>query len=1230
MESPPSAAAKGSEGARGRPLQPVEGSWARCVRRRLATQLQDTGRAEPQQVEVLVAELVAVFAEVLQKSSRGAWLRLMEALRLLAPFQHLLAGRPELLPYLDSLRYQYRSSQALVSDLDVLGAVGQAFPQDWPLLGGPLQAARPKDPAPLAKALPCGPEPVFAGLPFPFAPDCGLEDTSGLLHPAPITLQELQRSAGAVGSVLSLEEAPHASCLGLMALSIATDVPTEYLPCPALEEEPVVVAAQLPLEPCPAAPRALREKVAPAAGEGPPMTGLQAVEVFVRNRQARQMRFLYLNVASSRHFRPYDLVVVPKRLAAPHHYVFSPFGVLHVHPEEGTEALALGAWHRQAMLWQLLQHIPFFRLFLVRKAFLRWACHVKHLCRLKHREMLGSELLHAVPHFGAALLHISRLLQEMRTAHWLPQSAAKCWSFAELEWALSQENSHAQDLLHRFLTLSSSILELVRDDTYKMVDRLQEQVQGQKLYVTKESLYNQRMESERLQRRLQDAESWLQKLGFLALLVNFFICQNLVSIVQEELTTFVSRTMQADGTKRKAIIQVELVFDAEEKLAIFPSSAELEACLLGALDSVVESVLLVTQSKSEAAGVSPEPEQSLPQPSRGPGSRGPSVSRGPAVQEMSRAGQGLSEPLCRLPVGPSGEDPQLVHRLNLKAMGGLEVVGHRLRGQYPLLSREQLEKDLQSDSIVQEARAKQQALLRTALLESNHLCCEYAWLSELYHFAHSWSADQLGDMKGWPYEEYVNRIVKLRTWMSRVKQVPQSVVTSNCLLFVDCSGIHRDILPLLAAITEDILSLLLQETTQRSELLIAEISEVLQLYLTISTDIFTIAKCSQKLEHYQGQMAELQKSVDYVRGLNEVIQQCFRPLSSSEESLENTLLDTWDAFVYQQREVSDFIVSRRLSIIAELSRSLHKAVRELQEILAVVTVGRFQDSSQNPRAMEEELHKLLQHFQVMVVRIAELCRSQKILTGESMDVSFVTGGQGAVELHLCIWRLFRVITEQITEWKCLTFFKFNANLAVEKTDEWFGEIFHLEGSFPTGHPILQACLRALRNFQKYLPLLQKLSSHFIKVGCWKEIFAVMDAKCPINMQFTLGQLLAHPLLEHSDSILRIYTCEKCRYHSRDTLNRMQKFWSEKQFRLVNFILNVPYQSQAERSRRLGGSHQRPAKREYISKDSGTYVLSAIALQTVRSGKLSQAEWDSWGPQCNEGKGRASFPESSAP
>lgn len=57
-------------------------------------------------------------------------------------------------------------------------------------------------------------------------------------------------------------------------------------------------------------------------------------------------------------------------------------------------------------------------------------------------------------------------------------------------------------------------------------------------------------------------------------------------------------------------------------------------------------------------------------------------------------------------------------------------------------------------------------------------------------------------------------------------------------------------MPLLASIDKDILTLLLSETTSRSEQFIAELSSVLQLYVNVGTDIFTIAKCSQKVGAY--------------------------------------------------------------------------------------------------------------------------------------------------------------------------------------------------------------------------------------------------------------------------------------------------------------------------------------------------------------------------------------------
>lgn len=112
-----------------------------------------------------------------------------------------------------------------------------------------------------------------------------------------------------------------------------------------------------------------------------------------------------------------------------------------------------------------------------------------------------------------------------------------------------------------------------------------------------------------------------------------------------------------------------------------------------------------------------------------------------------------------------------------------------------------------------------------------------------------------------------------------------------------------------------------------------------------------------------------------------LVQSILPEASPAPPSLPRQLLDTWDAFTYQQREVSDFIVSRRISIIEELRISLQMATGELHDLLSTVTVGYFQDPAQNPRAMEDELHQIFLRFQATVVRITDLCRSQRILTG---------------------------------------------------------------------------------------------------------------------------------------------------------------------------------------------------------------------------------------------------------
>lgn len=82
---------------------------------------------------------------------------------------------------------------------------------------------------------------------------------------------------------------------------------------------------------------------------------------------------------------------------------------------------------------------------------------------------------------------------------------------------------------------------------------------------------------------------------------------------------------------------------------------------------------------------------------------------------------------------------------------------------------------------------------QAGLAETQLLCREYSWLSQIYQYVHSWSDGQLESMKGLPAEEYVNQILKLRTWAVQVQKVPLVVITFNRFFLVDCGGILQDI-----------------------------------------------------------------------------------------------------------------------------------------------------------------------------------------------------------------------------------------------------------------------------------------------------------------------------------------------------------------------------------------------------------------------------------------------------
>ncbi|KAM5248505.1 LOW QUALITY PROTEIN: dynein heavy chain domain-containing protein 1 [Ctenodactylus gundi] len=1153
---------------------------------------------DPEQLkllELLLAELQTLFSAVLQDCSPAAWRYLHAVLGLLPPYRELLAG--QLLPFLEHL-YCWAPWVQSHLQLDLLGAIHQTFLQDSSsLCSASHEACQPRK----MRRQPQPPCPACSSAQTQRGGQQGRKELATWLRP--LTLPELQRSLGIVGAEVALEETQRQSGLSLLPLALATDIPVPYqsVDMGKAEEEPAARGeAESPLV-----------SEVPGKKPSPKSTGLaldlSSLGSHVKTTQrtnTTKTYFLYLNVAPGPHFRPYDLVVVPPNKVNPEYYILSPFGVLHVHPEEGTEAISLDTWDRHCALWHQLQCIPFFKNFLIHKALIWWKKKIKLQVLRKLQTFLGSHLLLVVPHFGVGLLHMNRLLQELHSVSWLPQEPDQCYELPDLQKAVAKENHKALHLLLRCLNLRTSIVRLVHEDTYQMQQRLQEQVQNcHRIRTDQGSIYLQRVECQQLEQRLKQAETWLWQLGKFARLIDCMICENLISILEDEITSFVANVLQAP--RQKPFLRSQVVCSDCGQLSLVPSIENMIQALSESLQSTKTSALQVMQSAGMKTCVDSlhfeaddEEEDSNTElsaaKSQGHPSRAAHIFSGPNV--------GLVWPWKSHPIA------------NL-----LEVRGHRLRGQYLPPSYNQLQENLDKSLPIQQALTIQQALMEGMLQEVQEFCREHYWITDICEFLKAWGPEKLEDIKGCPIKNYMMLMSRLSGWQSLVSCMPVELLTTGNLLQLDCRAIQAELESKLDSVRKDILTQVQKECYSRSQQLMTELRGFIQVFQVMSSDVHAIAKCSQKLNEANEQYTQLEERMEYIRSLYELICSHFGFFSAENEAqdiavrgdlgshlpsdplslqphllpcplLAPQLLDLWKAFQFEKLQASEFLLSKQYAIVPRLQQLMAAALVELDGLLQKALSDPFMDLTQDPRSTERQLLSLENQFQDTVSHLSDLQHACVIFTGDESPVSLPICGNRPIVQQRHIWRLYRVISETISEWKCMAFVKFSLSAAQEKTDGWLAEVAEMRTTLAFHSPVLQGCIHMLEEFCSYLPLLKKLGGFQRQSLNYQSLLRALTLGSIQNMELlTLGQLLACPLLEFTDLINQVWQCENEQINAQVSLQQLQQSWEMHQLRLVNFILHVPYESPPSgHSRR-----QVPQRFEWkvVDKDSGTFILS---------------------------------------
>ncbi|KAM6158477.1 LOW QUALITY PROTEIN: dynein heavy chain domain-containing protein 1 [Rhynchocyon petersi] len=1160
---------------------------------------EETAKAEQLTAEeLLLAELRVLFSEVLQDCSPAAWRYLHAVLGLLPPYRSLFAHHLDLLPFLEQI-YRWAPWVQARLQLDLLDAIDQAFAPDSSL----LEDASHTECHPQKQRFPRGC--LRPACPFVQTQRDGKQVKEELdTWLRPLTLPELQHCLGIVGAEVAHGEAHWLDGLNLLPLALATDIPVQYESRGAdqTEEEPPGREARSLVDQDVCGEKIFQKKNTRFLPKTS-LLGSRVMGILQTEKYLKKIHFLYLNVAPSRHFRPYDLTVVPPDKVNPEHYIFSPFGILHVHPVEGSDTISLGTWHRHSILWQQLQFIPFFKNYLVSKALTCWRKRVKFRRLCQRRILLESHLLLAVPHFGAGLLHISRLLQELHSVSWLPQETDQSYELLELQEALVRDNRKALHLLRRCLHLCAAILHLIHEDTYHMHRGLQQRVQGCNTFRgDQKSIYLQKVQRQELQQRLKQADSWLMKLGQLVRLVDYMVCQSLVSIVEEEITSFVTNILQAP--RQKPFLTAQLVLDEGGQLSHTPSVEKMIQILTGGLQTIKTSVLQVMQSADLRISWHCLHSE---------GNEDNDLN----MEFLTSKFQGQPRDAVRI---FCGQDVGLVWPWkSLPNTGTLEVRGYRLRGQYLPPNYQQLQDNLDKNPRIQQATTVLQAVMEDVLKEVQGFCREYHWITSISEFLQSWEPQQLEAMRGSSIKNYVLLVSNLNVWQDRLSGMPTTLLTESKLLQLSCRELQAELGSKLDNIRKDILEQVQDECCCQTQQLMTELTDSMRIFQMINSDVHAIARCSQQLNVVNKQYSELEGRVEYIQSLHELIRNHFNLFSTENEAMDisvrgqlrespippsfahqphlrdcpvlaSKLLDAWETFQFEKSQASEFLLSKRHTIVPKLQQLMAAASTELESLLAKALSGPYMDPAQEQRATERQLISMERQFQNTVTHLSELRHAYVIFTGDESPLTLPACGTRPIVQQQRIWNLYRVISENISAWKGMAFAKVNLAMVQEKTDGWLTACARLRTVLGLPSPVLHHCMHMLEDFRSYLPLLTKLSSlHMQNFHC-QNLLRALGLENLNNLDLvTLGQLLTCPLLEFTDRVNQIWQCENQRIHAHDMLQRLQRSWEGRQLRLLNFILRVPYKPPA--SARSKRHVLRNPQGDVVSKDSGTFILS---------------------------------------
>ncbi|XP_037619572.1 dynein heavy chain domain-containing protein 1 isoform X1 [Sebastes umbrosus] len=881
-----------------------------------------------------------------------------------------------------------------------------------------------------------------------------------------------------------------------------------------------------------------------------PLTGTEVVHIFANKGGLVELKLYYLKEVDGDSYRPYDLRVVESSKAGSEHYVFSSDAVLHVTERGYGGVVSLAEWHRESMTWKALQEIPFFRDFRLRKAFTRWHKNgPKNFFQRKCKD-LQEMLLIAVPQFRNALFLFTRIIDELKGIHRLPQEESKTFTLLEFKNVLITMNQECVQILKKLSQYRAVILNVVREKSYKAQQELQLHME----YAKKPNKCPTRLllaHQQELKRELARSESILEKLGNFAALVNQMTVQSLVTVIRRDVISFLDNVVKRKLSQQCCLFHTELCFSADSQLTVDPPihvfQEAVSEALLTAGDSVIQMCdtcgLFLETSNSVFTS---DGTQDLTSDLR-------SIEHH-TITEENKSGDGLTG--CRrVCCSRSLRDASAGWQL-LPNQSFLMVQGSRVHGCYHPLQKRQLEWHISINDVTTQVEKEQANIMQEAELETQQLCESYSWLVDVHVIVSQWSQTSLESMKGQPALLYEEHIKKVRFWTERIHTVPSSISTSNRLFIIQCTCIKESLGQQLKSIEEEVLEQLVEQIKLHSESLISDMEKATAELDTDPQDLHDISKYALVMRESVKMLADMQKHLEYIHSLQETLCMNYRKMTEQEVALEKKMLDTRDRFIPLLKQAESVVCHHFPSMVNALDTIFSFLACDLKNTVSRATSGPFLDPTQNAKEMASKLIPMCLHVHNLNAKLEQLSRDSQNLHEQTMDLTSLTSDVQKVKARKELWELIAVYTTWMEEWKQLLFSEVVVSQAQGRIAKWREQALSLTSVLPTHDAVLQEALGILESLSHQVVVMAKLQSPTLKQRHWKDIFQGMGLLNVPKKKVTVGELMSQTLEVDQKLITKIFRDAQAECDMEQTFQKLREGWEARLFHLDEFTLPV--------------------------------------------------------------------------